>query len=93
VKGTIGGLHVFFLSLVFDHILDRLSIGLGVKDMLDGGLNFIPWKEWITLIIEEIEVTAPIDATLLIENNKKDFKAMMLTLDTVMDHIVSHISG
>ena len=66
-----------------------------------GELNFIPWKEWITLILEEndflsfskIEVTPPIDVTLLIENNKKDSKAMMLTLDTVRDHIVSHILG
>ena len=32
----------FILSLVFDHILDRLSIGLLVEDTLDGGIKFHP---------------------------------------------------
>jgi hypothetical protein len=69
-----------------------MATGLRVEDRLDGVVNFSPWKERITLILQENELwdiventqtssmTVPADATLLAAYTKKNIKAKELSL-------------
>ena len=55
-----------------------LIFGLWFEDRLEGASNFIPWKERITLLLEECElweiaekvVMIPTNPDLLVEYNK-----------------------
>jgi hypothetical protein len=82
-----------------------MAIGLRVKDRLDGDINFSPWKERITLILQENElwdilentqtslVTVPTDATLLAAYSEKNIKAKRIILDAIKDHVIPHVTG
>ena len=73
--------------------------GLRVEDRLDGGGNWTPWKARIVLLLEECElwelvgqaVTLPTDPILLVEFKKKNVRAKRIILDSVKDHIISHV--
>lgn len=77
-----------------------MVIGLRYEDRLEGGLNFSPCKERITLLLEENEIwdiakntkTIPTDATPLAAFNKKNVKAKRILLDAVKDHVIPHVS-
>jgi hypothetical protein len=82
-----------------------MATDLRVEEILDGVVNFIPWKERITLILQEndlwdiventktILVTVPIDATLLEAYTKKNIKAKIIILDSINDHVIPHVTG
>ena len=85
-----------------------MAIGVRLEDRVDGAGNFVPWKARLVLILEENElwdevvyntttnpivVPASTDATTLSAFNKKDIKARRIILDTVKDHVISHISS
>jgi hypothetical protein len=77
------------------------SAGLRVEDRLDGASNFCPWRERISLVLEEngqleiveSRVVAPTDPVQLAAHAKKDVKARRILVDGVMDHIIPHLSG
>jgi hypothetical protein len=82
-----------------------MAIGLRVEDRLDGDVNFSPWKERITLILQQNElwdiventqtspVIVPIDVTLLAAYTKKNIKAKRIILDAIKDHVIPHVTG
>jgi hypothetical protein len=82
-----------------------MATGLKVEDKLDGAVNFSPWKERITLILQENKlwdiventqtshVTVPTDATLLAAYTKKNIKAKRIILDAIKDHVIPHVTG
>jgi hypothetical protein len=82
-----------------------MATGLRVEDRLDGAVNFSPWKERITLILQENELwdiventqtssmTVPADATLLAAYTKKNIKAKRIILDAIKDHVIPHVTG
>ena len=75
--------------------------GLRVKDRLDGGGNWTPWKARIVLLLKECElwelvgqvVILHIDPILLAEFKKKNVRAKRIILDLVKDHIIPHVVG
>jgi hypothetical protein len=77
------------------------SAGLRVEDRLDGASNFCPWRERISLVLEENglleiaegKVAAPADPVQLAAHTKKDVKAKRILVDGVKDHIIPHLSG
>lgn len=77
------------------------TVGLRVEDRFDGGGNWTPWKARIVLLLEESElweivkneITVPIVATQFAEFKKKNVKAKRISLDSVKDHIIPHVSG
>jgi hypothetical protein len=77
------------------------SANLRFKDRLDGASNFCPWRERISLVLEEnglLEITrdkvaAPADPVQLAAHKKKDVKARRIIVDGVKDHIIPHLSG
>ena len=77
------------------------TFGLRVEDRLDGGGNWTPWESRIVLLLEECElwelvehaVTLPTDPILLSEFKKKNVRAKRIILDSVKDHIISHVVG
>jgi hypothetical protein len=77
------------------------SAGLRVEDRLDGASTFCPWRERISLVVEENglmeiaegKVAAPIDLVQLATHTKKDVKARRMLVDGVKDHIIPHLSG
>ena len=85
-----------------------MATGLRLEDRLDGTRNFVPWKAWLVLILEENElwdevvhstqanlITVPTstDAQALAAFNKKDIKARRIILDAVKDHVIPYISS
>ena len=78
-----------------------LSFGLLFYDKLEGALNFIPWKEMMTLFLEECElweinekhVTIPTDPTTLVEYHKNNVKAQRIILDVVKYHIMPQVTS
>jgi hypothetical protein len=78
-----------------------VSAGLRVEDRLDGASNFYPWRERISLVLEENglleiaegKVAAPADPVQLASHAKKDVKARRILVDGVKDHIIPHLSG
>ena len=74
---------------------------LRFEDRLEGETNFVPWKERITLLLEEHElwyivkapVTLPTDLIDLAAYNKRKVKAKIILLDAVKDHMIPHVTG
>ena len=72
-----------------------MAVQLRVEDRLQGAQNFPTWKERIIRILdvsdaeEHIDSTkvAPTDPTYLIAWTKIDFRAMLIIMDGVKDHI------
>jgi hypothetical protein len=77
------------------------SAGLRVEDRMDGASNFCPWRERISLVLEENglleiakgKVAAPTDPVQLTAHTKKHVKARRILLDGVKDHIIPHLSS
>jgi hypothetical protein len=77
------------------------SASLRFEDRLDGASNFCPWRERISLVLEENglleivegKVAAPADPVQLAAHTKKDVKAKRILVDGVKDHIIPHFSG
>jgi hypothetical protein len=77
------------------------SASLRFKDRLDGASNFCPWRERISLVLEENglleivegKVAAPANPVQRVAHNKKDVKARRIIVDGVKDHIIPHLSG
>ena len=78
-----------------------VSAGLRVEDKLDGASNLCPWRERISLVLEEnglLEITkakvaAPANPIQLAAHTKKNFKARRILVDGVKDHIIPHFSS
>ena len=74
--------------------------GLPVEDHLDGASNHGSWKPRVLLYLEENEVkdfaltTVPIpdDATQLAAWKRNDVKAWNILMDSVKNHLVSHLA-
>ena len=80
---------------------------LRMEDRFEGVGNFVPWKAWILLILEENELWDEVvnnttthrivipygttDAVGLVAFNKKDIKARRIILDAIKDHVIPHI--
>ena len=70
--------------------------GLQFEDRLEGASNFIPWKERVTLLLEEVRLwaitkevyTIPSDPILLDEYNRRNVNARHILLDVVEDHLM-----
>jgi hypothetical protein len=77
------------------------SASLRVEDRLDGASNLCPWREKISLVLEdngmleivEGKMAAPADLVKLDSHAKKDVKAKRILVDGVKDHIIPHFSG
>jgi hypothetical protein len=77
------------------------NASLRIEDRLDGASNFCPWRERISLVLEENglleiaegKVTAPADPVQLAAHTKKDVKAKRILVDSVKNHIIPHLSG
>jgi hypothetical protein len=77
-----------------------ITLGLRECDMLDGASNFTPWKCRLQMLLEEVElwehieneIVAPTDPKLLAMHNKKEAKAKRIILDSVKDHLITHIA-
>ena len=78
-----------------------MVVQLRVEDRVQGAQNFPTWKERITRILDASDAKeqidsrkcAPTDSADLIAWKKIDFRAMLIIMDGVMDHIVPHLSG
>jgi len=76
-------------------------LGLRFEDKLDGASNFCPWRERISLVLEENglqeiaegKVAAPTDLVQLAAHTKKDVKARRILVDGDKEHIIPHLSG
>ena len=74
--------------------------GLPVEDRLDGDSNYGSWKPRVLLYLEENEVkdfaltTVPVldDATQLAAWKRNDVKARKILMDSVKNHLVSHLA-
>ena len=74
--------------------------GLPIEDRLDGVSNYGSWKPRVLLTLEENEVkdfsltTVPVldDATQLATWKKNDVKARKILMDSVKNHLVSHLA-
>ena len=74
--------------------------GLPVEDHLDGASNYGSWKPRVLLYLEENEVkdfaltTMPVpeDATQLAAWKRNDVKARKILMDSVKNHLVSHLA-
>ena len=72
-----------------------------VEDRIQGAHNFPTWKERITRILDVSDAeehiystkAKPIDSTELVASKKIDSRAMLIIMNGVKDHIVSHLSG
>ena len=77
------------------------NAGLRFEDRLDGASNFYPWREHISLLLEENglleiaegKVAAQADPTQLAAHTKKNIKARRILVDGVKDHIIPHLLG
>ena len=78
-----------------------MAVQLRVVDILQGVHNFPTWKERITRILDVNDAkehndstkVAPTDPVDLIAWKKIDSRAMLIILDGVEDHIITHLSG
>ena len=82
-----------------------MSLGLRVKDRLDGQNNYNAWKERIQSIFEEAEVwgimvnttqnpvVVPADPVQLAKFNKNNAKEKRLILEGIKDHVIPHVRG
>ena len=80
-----------------------MSLGLRLKDRLDGHSNYSTWRERIQSIFEEAEVwgimvhtaqrlvTVPANSVQLADFNKKNAKRKILILDGVKGHVLPHV--
>ena len=74
--------------------------GLPVEDSLDGASNYGSWKPMVLFYLEENEVkefaltTVPVldDATQLASWKRNDVKAWKILMDSVKNHLVSHLA-
>ena len=74
--------------------------GLLVEDSIDGVSNYGSWKPRVLLYLEENKVKdfalttvhVPNDATQLVVWRKNDVKARKILMDSVKNHLVSHLS-
>src|SRR5713101_5079751 len=74
---------------------------LRVENRLKGAQDFPTWKERITRILDVSDVEEHIDSTKVVPTypadlaawKKIDFRAMLIIMDGVKDHIVPHFSG
>ena len=65
-----------------------------------GALNFIPWNERVTLLLEELRiwditkevVTITTNTILLEEYQRKNMKEKCILLDVVKGHIMPHVT-
>jgi hypothetical protein len=81
--------------------IGKIAIGLRFKDRLEGASNFRPWKEIVSLLLEENEIwnivekgqTIPIDLVILATYKKNNVKAKRIILDSMKDHIILHVTG
>ena len=71
-----------------------MVVQLRVKDRLQGAQNFPTWKERITRILDISDAEEHIDSTKVAPTDWKkiDSRAMLIIMDGVKDHIVSHLS-
>jgi len=75
--------------------------GLRFVDRLKGTSNFYPWRERISLVLEENgllefaegKAVPPTDPTQLAAHLKKDVKTRRIIVDGVKDDIILHLSG
>ena len=80
-------------------LLVRMVKGLLVEDRLDGVSNYGSWKPRVLLNLEENEVkdfsltTVPIpdDATQLATWKRNDGKSRKILMDSMKNHLVSHL--
>ena len=78
-----------------------MATGLRFEAELEGVANFSPWKERITLLLEEHELWDIVKATVTIRTdpvdltayNKRKIKAKRILLDAMKDHRIPHIIG
>ena len=74
--------------------------GLPVEDRLDGVSNYGLWKPRVLLTLEENEVKdfaltvvpVPDDAAQQVAWRKNDVKARKILMDSVKNHLVSHLA-
>ena len=74
--------------------------GLPIEDRLDGASNYGSWKPRVLLYLEENEVkdfsltTVPVpnDANQLAAWKMNDVKARKILMDSVKNHLVSHLA-
>ena len=71
-------------------------IGMNVEDRLDGASNFISWKSWVLIILEENDllkfvnekVPEPEEETKKTKWKKSDAKARRILIDFVRDRVI-----
>ena len=76
------------------------SVGLRFEDRLDGASNFCPWRERISLVLEENgllefaegKAVPPTDPSQLESHLQRDVNMMRVILDGFKDHIIPHLS-
>jgi hypothetical protein len=77
-----------------------VAIGLMYEDWFEGASNFLPWKARIVFPLKEnglwshvdTAVNVSIDPADLAKHEAKEAKAMWMILDSVRDHLVTHLS-
>jgi hypothetical protein len=78
----------------------KMSLGLKKYDKLEGASNFVPWNLRLQMLMEEANiwehavkvVPKPVDPTQLATHYKEEAKAKRIILDTMKDHLISHIA-
>ena len=88
------------LALMFLHIALGFYPRFPVEDRLDGVSNYGSWKPSVSLNLEQNEVkdfaliAVPVldDATKQVAWRKNDVKAQKILMDSVKNHLVSHLS-
>ena len=78
-----------------------VTFNMRFEDRLEGASNFIPWKERVTLLLEEFDlwsvtkevVTIPTDPDALVEHNRKNVKAKCILVDGMKDHLIPHVTS
>jgi len=77
------------------------TTGLRDQDRLDGASNYVIWKARMSFLLDEYGLKPYIDAVVSIPTDANQFNEYQkememekrMILDSVQDHIVSHIAG
>jgi hypothetical protein len=75
------------------------TLSLRECDRLEGASNFTPWKYKLQMLLEEVElwehvekeIIAPTNLKQLAKHNKKEAKEKRIILDSMKDHLITHI--
>jgi hypothetical protein len=73
---------------------------LKIKDRLEAAINFRAWKPRVLLLLEENDlkeyvdgvIMSPTDLQELATHKKEEVKAKRVLLESVKDHLISHIA-